>query len=472
MNNLFSAMTTKDIFTENGMPTNSSSGSFLVDLFYRMGSTRTGLGWDRNTEKMDTELIRLFNGSFSENPFLTIKALFYNRDVRGGQQERRSFRIMFQRLCYLSPETAKRNLENVPFYGRWDDLLVCLGTPVEESALDLILYSLKKGDRLCAKWMPRENKSLGIIARYLAKKWNLSPKNYRLLLSGNTQVVENLMCKNEWGEIIYKSVPTKALFKYRRAFGKHDEERWLQYIADLKSGKITRNAEVMFPHEIVEQVFLNSDLELMLELWKGLPNYLETEDQFLPICDVSGSMDGLPMMVCISLGIYLSERNKSIFKDGFITFSKNPELQILNGDLISRIQQLRIAEWGMNTDLEKVFLLILENARKANLKESDMPKYLIILSDMQFDQATRSNQTALKMIKDKYRTYGYEIPKIVFWNLRNSEGVPVKKDKSGAVLISGFSPSIMKYLFKNPEKFSPASLVEEVLLSERYERVR
>lgn len=494
MNNFFEALTTKDMVTENGMATHSTSGSFCLDLFYRMAATRQGFGWNRNQSEMWRELLRLFNSAWVEDPEVTLKMIFYLRDVRGGQGERLAFRILFRQICLNYPEVAIKNLVNVPFYGRWDDLFCAYETPVQDSAYDLILHGLKSGDKLCAKWMPRENKSFSFLAKSLMKYFELSPRQYRKLLSGNTEVVENLMCKREWEKINYSHVPSNAMLKYRKAFRKRDTERFLAFLESLKKGESKINSKVLYPHEIVKQFWgkqlEKDDEELLQQMWDNLPDFVG-DGSFITVNDVSGSMSGDPMLISVSLGIYLSQRNKSVFRDGFITFSGNPKLQYLKGSLRERINQLHRAEWGYNTNLEAVFDLILNKAKESNLKNSDLPKCILIISDMQFDQCvgmssskndrysyysrnsfSTFNPTALEMIKDKYNKFGYDIPRVVFWNVRNSQGIPAKKDDFGVALVSGYSPSIMMFLLKGElDKFSPIEIVKDVVYSERYERV-
>lgn len=481
MNKFFDALQTKDELTENAMPTHSTSGSYLVDLFFKMGGTR-----NVSPDNLIPWLIR----SLNEDTLLTMKAIFYNRNIRGGQGERRSFRIFWRYICQNYPEYARSNIENVPHYGRWDDLLAGLQTPAEKYILEFILFSLKNGDKLCAKWMPREStptskKKYGEIAKYLMKNWGLTPKQYRKLLSGHTEVVENLMCENEWGKIDYNKVPSIAIFKYRKAFGKHDNERYLEWIESLKKKDSTAkvHADAIFPHTIFQPILRavtgwqrkridKSELDFLQAQWDSLPNYIPDGESFIPVCDVSGSMNGLPMEVCVSLGVYLSERNKSIFKDGFITFSNRPQLQILNGsNLYEKAIELVQAKWDMNTNLERVFNLILNKAVQAGLSQKDMPRNILILSDMQFDRCVQGgNQTAMEMIRNKYKEANYEVPNVVFWNLRTSIGVPVKFNEAGTALVSGFSPSLMKNLLNG--ELNPLKIVMRTLNDKIYDRVK
>jgi hypothetical protein len=468
-----------DILTENRMPTHSTSGSYLLDYFFKMGASRN---------LSNIELCKLFIGAINEDKDLALKALFYNRDCRGGQGERKSFRVIFRLLSILYPDYAKKLIPLIPFYGRWDDLLTTIDTPVESTAFDLILHALKNGDKLCAKWMPRDNKSLKDIAIRLRNYLGLSPKQYRSLLSGNTEVVETLMCNNKWDEINYNHIPSVAMKKYKKAFFRHDKERFSFWIDSLSKpdSKNKVHSEVLFPHDVVREIFKgvnffskinisSSNAKLLDAQWKGLKDYDLSLNMMLPVVDVSGSMlseNCLPISSAIGLGIYLSERNKGPFKDAFITFSNAPTLvRIKSSTIVEKVIEVSTANWAMNTNLEAVFMLVLNQAVKFSLAKESMPKYIIILSDMQFDQCiTNPNDNAYQMLSRMYNDAGYTLPNIIFWNLRTSFGVPVKFDQRGTALISGYSPSIVTSLLNG--ELNPEIIMKNALLSERYEQIK
>lgn len=457
------AVSRKGLFTENGMPTHSSSGSYLVDLFFKMGASR---------QVPEKDLENLFLAACAEDLEIAVRCMFYNRDIRGGQGERRSFRIFLRTLLEYFPELAETVIPLVPEYGRWDDLFVLYQTPSWEYAKDFILFTIKEGkNNLVFKWMPREGKSHDEIAQDFMESWELSPRNYRLLLSQNTSVVETKMCQGLWGEIKYPQVPSQAMRRYRKAFGKHDTERFGKYLEDVKYGKEKINAGAVFPHEIMRPYLGYGQKEdtVLEEMWKAQPNYVPVGFNFLPVCDVSGSMAGLPMEVSIALGIYLSERNSS-FPDAFITFSGHPELQTLkSASLWGKVQQLREAAWSMNTNIQAVFELVLTRAVEYKLRQEQMPRAIIILSDMQFDEAIgnkKHTRSAYELILGMYKKAGYKPPMLIFWNLRDSIGVPVKITDTNTLLVSGFSPSIMRFILNGGD--NPLSLVMSVVNSPRY----
>lgn len=471
MGKFITAMTTKDQLTENGMPTHSGSGSKVLDLFYKQGGFR---------KVADATIRSTFAEAFGEDKLLALRSAFYNRDVREGQGERRSFRVFFRYLCEEAPEVANANIPSVPFYGRWDDLFVAIGTPVETNALAFYASALLAGDALAAKWAPREGKADHASANTLRQFMQLDWKEYRKLLASNSKTIEQLLCSKRWAEVNYSHVPSQAAYRYRKAFLKRDTVRYQEYLTALTSGstEVKVNAKAVFPHEIVRQFMRYGAPEVaaLLEAqWKALPNFVQEGQYFLPIADVSGSMSGEPMEVSVALGIYLAEKNKGPFKDALLTFSGSPEFFVLKApDLQSRVEQVMRAPWGMNTDLEKAFAQILSKAKGAKLAPEDMPQSLLILSDMQFDACVSgADDSALEMVDKMFEAAGYKRPNIVFWNLRTSRGVPVKKDKRGTQLVSGFSPSIMKTLLSgvNVPEPTPEEIMLATLQAERYDRV-
>ena len=471
---LLSALQQEDALTENGMVTNSSSLNNSLDLFFRIGALRAA-------EHQD--IIRQFSLAFAESPQDALRILFWARDVRGGAGERRVFRICISHLAENHPEALTRNLHLIPEYGRWDDLLALEGTKVENKAFGLISIALSNCDRLCAKWMPRK----GPMANALRKNFGLTPKEYRKLLVGSTEVIEQKMCAGKFDEIDYSKVPSVAAARYQMSFYKNDNDRYRAYLSELQKPSEERtvkiNASSVYPYDVVKS--LNRGVwEVANEQWNALPNYLEGSDEMiLPVVDVSGSMvssinrtGSLSCMdVAVSLGLYISERNSGPFKDHFVTFSESPELQKLGGSLKERYEQLRSADWGMSTNLVSVFDLILKQADKHKVPQSNMPSKILILSDMEFDQAIEDGESlsAIQAIRSKYESAGYELPAIIFWNIqsRRSNNIPVRFDENGTALISGFSPSIMKSLLGG-KNITPVDIMHETINSQRYEAVK
>jgi hypothetical protein len=316
----------------------------------------------------------------------------------------------------------------------------------------------------------------------------LTPKTLRKTLVVLSKTVEQKMCANEWTNIEYSKVPSLAMARYTKAFYKHDLTGFGVYLELLKKGETKVNAGAVYPYDVVKTLEQGVK-DLAIEQWKALPNFMEgSTERILPVVDVSGSMvsgsagknNNLTCMdVAVSLGLYISERNEGSFKDSFITFSERPQLQKLSGNLYDRYTQLRAADWGMSTNLESVFELILNQSIKHNVPQSEMPTKILILSDMEFNQATRSdyfnrvkrNISAIQMIREEYENSGYQLPGIIFWNIQSrGDNFPVRFDESGTALISGFSPSILKSILGGKE-LSPVLIMTETIESERYKMI-
>ena len=335
---------------------------------------------------------------------------------------------------------------------------------------------------LLAKWMPRKGK----VAVLLRMNLHWTPKFYRKTIVGLTNVVETKMCSNDWENIEYKKVPSLAMTRYRTAFGRHDQERFNEFNQKVIDGEETVNVGAIYPYDVIKQCLLyNTSIdELSITAqWNSLPNYMDGSSNFriLPVCDVSGSMDSIignnknltAMIICISLGLYISERNIGAFKDYFMTFSSSPLLQKLTGsNIVEKARNLRRANWGMSTDLEATFEEILIKAVQSKVSHNEMPTHILILSDMEFDGCvSNSNATAMEMIKDKYNRYGYELPNVIFWNLQSrNENVPVKSNENGVALVSGFSPSIMTSLLKG--NLDPMKVLMDTINVERYSKIK
>lgn len=326
-----------------------------------------------------------------------------------------------------------------------------------------------------AKWLPREKSSKGSIAQEIRDFFGMSPRQYRKQVAELTKVVEQNMCANTWDEINYSHVPSLAAARYQKAFKKHDPEGYEAYKAKLSSGEAKVNAAAVYPYDVIKSHRFGGDSAVIQAQWDALPKYIGDE-LVLPVCDVSGSMSCLVggnknlscMDVCVSLGLYLADKNEGPFKDMFLTFSEKSKLQILKGNLIDKLNQLEHAEWGMSTNLHSAFDAVLKYATEWKVPEKHMPKYLLIMSDMEFNACTRYDDSAMQMIERKYAEAGYKVPNIVFWNLNARSGnVPVKYDKKGVALVSGFSPAIMTSIL-SADDMSPVSVMMKTLNNPRY----
>jgi hypothetical protein len=410
------ASVTSKTLTENGALTNKSTLNNLLDWFAAGGALR---------ERQESDVVNLFRKAWGDDALKALKVLFYFRDVRGGQGERRTFRTCLKWLANNHQDAVKANLENVPFYGRWDDLYALEGTPLEAAALDLIRRQLltdeeamREGDSvsLVAKWLKSENTSSKESVR-LARKtrgalgW--SPKKYRKTLSAlrsYIDVVEVKMCAKEFNGIDFQKVPSKALMTYKGAFKKHDETRWQSYLTKVEKGEAKINAKALFPYELLRAIWSEQDETAIKALdlqWKNMPNFLaENPHKGLVLADCSGSMTSnnmLPLAVSVSLAIYFAERNTGPFQNCFMTFSSNCQLQRLVGsNLKEKAHNLDKEGWCGSTNLQSAFDAMLSAAVKNRVKEDDMPSVLYIVSDMEFNQACGCNQsTNFEVAKDR-----------------------------------------------------------------------
>jgi len=342
---------------------------------------------------------------------------------------------------------------------------------------------------LVGKWLPSEGKAEHEMARKVKNHLNLNWRDYRKLLSSlrdEIGVVEQKMCNNNWKSIEYSEVPSQAINIYRDAFQRHDPKgfsNWIDKLEDSSSDEEI-NAGAIYPHEIVSKFFKthgwggglvepDESTDMLEAQWNELPDYLSGSNSIVPVCDVSGSMtNDVAINVSIALGLYISERNEGPFEDLVMTFSGDPHfVEITSSGLRDRIQELHGIDWDSNTNIEKMIQSILDVGVTANLPEEEMPETLLILSDMQFDTCTRSpSDTAMEMIEREYNEEGYDVPQIVFWNLRDSRGNPVKFNDDGVALVSGFSPSILERVLDNTN-MTPWNVMMDTITDERYDVV-
>ena len=477
---LVNATRQKNTFTEKGMPTNSTSLNACVDMFFMAGSARH---WD------DEKIEKLFQKALSEDPLMALKLMFWTRDIRGGAGERNFFRVCLNYLRNYYRAYLSKNIELIPEYGRWDDMtnLLSVGNndQIDNEVISIIkkvLYGDDASKALLAKWLDRKGNKANKIRRHL----KLTPKDYRKLIVGLSSTVEQLMCEKRFDEIPYSHVPSVAMNKYRKAFYRNDEDRFKDYVDDVKSGVSKMCASAIYPYQIYdafEKARTEDDIKAIEAQWYSLPNYMEgSTERILPMVDTSGSMGfygALPARVAWSLGIYISERNVGIFKDAFVTFSSVPQMYYLTGSVAERIRSIGKAPWKQTTNFAAAFDLILRKALENNIPESEMPTTLLVLSDLQFDpDHSNYNNTSFEMIKEKYNKAGYKIPRIVYWNLRASEGnVTASAYDENVGLISGYSPACLKSILigeniSQEKKETPYEMMVRTINSERYEAVK
>jgi len=453
--------------TANGAVTQETSLSKCVDLFFLAGASR---------RISESEIIQTFCEARAENKQLAWRIVLWARDCRGGAGEKRFFRVIGKfALEHFSDEWDHIAIA-VPEVGSWKDLFL-IEEPTKNN-LNFLAIQLQenKNKGLLAKYFPRKGKWFTAMHKYLG--W--TPKALRKFLVSETKVVEHLICKNQVGLINYSTVPSVAMNRYKNLFDRKDGSRFNTYIQDVLDGKSKINSSVLFPNDILSPLVSgdryrfgadSDEVSAIQAQWNALPDYMEDcTDRVLPLCDVSGSMHGLPMEVSVALGLYISERNKGIFKDAVMTFSADPEMHHITGRSIEeRVNSLMRADWGMNTNLQKTFQVILDTAVNNCLPESEMPNKLLIISDMEFDQC--GTQTNLEGIRDQYEVAGYTLPEIVFWNVNGRpNNVPARSNDQGIGLVSGFSPAILKTILAG-QVVNPVQLMRDAVDIERYSNI-
>ena len=494
-------------YTENGALTHKSTMNAVLDLFAMGAAYRS---------RSDEDCIMLFKNAFEENPVYALKCLFYIRDIRGGQGERRFFRVITKWLASAETEAMKRNLIHVPEFGRWDDLFVFLGTPLQKDALDIVKHQLAldvqcKTPSLLAKWMPSENTSskktranAAVVRKYL----EMTSKQYRKTLSilrDRINVLERLMSEGRWDEIEFDKIPSKAGLKYKNAFARHDIERMkknpeVKSYADFAKDTTTKvNAKDLYPYEVVAKAteimgrdywsrravpaMDNTDRLMVNKYWENLTDYFNGKSlNALAVVDTSGSMTGnnadAPINVAISLGLYCAERAKGPFAGHYVSFSSRPQLIRTEGadfcDKVKRIYSTNLCE---NTNIEATFDMLLNTAIANHCSQDDLPQNIIVISDMEFDQGTGHGygygrqswnpKTLMESIRNKWASHGYRLPHLIYWNCdARQNNIPEDIGCGLVSYVSGMSPSIFETIMSGK---TGVDLMLEKLDSPRYE---
>ena len=494
--------------TENGGVTHKTTTSDLLDMFAMGAAMR---------KRTDEDVILMFRKAYKENPVYALKCLFYIRDVRGGQGERRFFRVVMRDLAKFDTEAARRNLPHIPEFGRWDDLYVFDGTPLEKDAYELIKNQLAldvscKTPSLLAKWLKSENTSSAESRRLgdkTRKFLGMSHKQYRKTLSvlrARINVLERLMSENRWNEIEFDKIPSRAGMIYKNAFARHDLERMKQdptvqsYADFAKDETKTVNAKVLYPYECVNEAVKAAGVHwygwdrnrsdtsetnrlMVNKYWDNLADYFNGASfNGLAVVDTSGSMTGseasAPINVAISLGLYCAEKAKGPFAGHYVSFSSRPQLIATEGidfvDKVARIYRTNLCE---NTNIEATFDLLLNTALRNKCSQDDLPQNIIVISDMEFDSATYARDyrnrlnsntvnTVMEGIAQKWADHGYKMPHLIFWNVQARQANIPMLGNGPISYVSGFSPSIFQTIMSGKTGYD---LMMEKLNESRYE---
>lgn len=388
------------------------------------------------------------------------------------------------------------------------------------------LDSGKQVSSLCAKWAPSPHHyydkhtciatTIALIlfppsksntseseAEYISRALRLYQSKYLAPLRQAAQITETLMSSGQWDRINYAHVPSICLKRNQKVLVSHGpNEGFVHHVHDVaaRKGRKRVRSSILKPHEIVAEVMTRSgyprydgdtekarlDSQVNEAQWL---NYVEnikeagSLDNCIAVADVSGSMERLPLQCCIALSLLVCTVSKPPFNRTFITFSERPQIVVLpkNLSLERQVNFVRRLPWGMNTNLQGVFDLILNRAKRNNLAKEDMIKTIFVFSDMQFDEACgnspRALETDYEQIKRKFNESGYDVPQIIFWNLSESERneTPVLFDTIGTAMVSGWSGQLLKMfmeggseMISHPE-FRPEFVVKKAVSKPNYD---
>ena len=482
--------------TENGAIGYKTTGHTLLDMNFAVSSYRNA---------SSDEIIFMFRKAFNETPELAMRWLFYVRDIRGGTGERRLFREIIKDMANHCPGFTKMLVPYVQEYGRIDDLWVLLETPCKHTVLQWFANQIREDVKnmknnkpvsLCAKWACSENASSPLTRRcanMMMDALNMSPRQYRKTLSDLRRyidVVERKMSNQDWEEIDYETVPSKANLLYNNAFLRHDEHRRRLFLNAVKKGEAKINAGTLFPHEIVHKYNTWQIDETLEALWKNLPDTVQGAGNVMVVADGSGSMTQRvgntsiqALEVANALAIYFAERSSGQFKDKYITFSMRPQyVDISQRTLRQKLNEALKHNECSNTNIEAVFDMILKTAVDNNLSQEDIPGTILIISDGEFDDSVSANSvyssryyvapttTLFDTIRAKYEAHGYQLPKLAFWNVcSRTNTIPVKENDMGVALVSGFSVNIAKMVMS--DRLDPYECLLEAINAERYQPI-
>ena len=512
MNKFMNGLTdaTNYITTENGATSYRSTKSNLLDMFAMGAAMRS-----RSVE----DVVLMFKKAYEENPTYALKCLFYIGDCRGGQGERRFFRVCIKWLANNYPDVMRRNIQYVPTYRRWDDLYALVDTPLENDAFAFMKEQLAldvecKTPSLLAKWLKSENTS-SRESRRLGNKtriaFGMNHKQYRktlAVLRERINVLERLMSENRWDEIEFDKIPSRAGLIYKNAFARHDLEREQSeknvttYAEFAKSKETKVNAKALYPYECVAEALklfrtgsywnmrelpaMDDTTRLMVnKYWENLTDYFNGATfNGIAVVDTSGSMvrddAAAPINVAISLGLYCAERAQGPFAGNYISFASRPQLIKTEGvDFVDKVQRIYKTNLVDDTNIEATFDLMLNTAIQNRCSQDDLPQNVIIISDMEFNSAvgcgwfgrntsgfnSNNAETLLEGIAKKWAAHGYEMPHLIFWNVDARQNNIPMIGNGRISYVSGMSPTIFETIMSGKTGYD---LMMEKLNSDRY----
>jgi hypothetical protein len=527
-----------DVYTEEGV------GDYRVSLF-------TMLNRGLEARYIQEYITKIFGRKINDEMRDAFVMAFQTRDVRGGKGERRLFQNFISTLYDQDKEVVQKMLKLVPEYGCWRDMweIIKAIPELETDILNIVkeqfvedLVKCHSGQQskmsLLSKWLPRENSGTypGLARKISAfthvfedseRKRLVKYRKDTSMMNRALKTVEINMCGKSWRDIKPEAVPGRCLKIHNKAFlnepvklhtGKslrfpENEDRmecrkhFQEFVEALAKGKTkAHGANVVMPHELVVKAlscYASSD-----ELGINQGQWVSIRDETLklgglgkcvPMCDFSGSMNGLPKLISLALGILVSEINHSAFKDHILTFDAEPKWHSFVGKdtLKEKLDSIKgDLGQGLNTDFYKACMRIVEKMKEAKVPVGEEPEDLIVLTDMGFDRASKENSynsrsnskspawdTQIQQIRDEFKRAGEEVwgegngwkaPRIVIWNLSAQyKDFHAKADQEGVVQLSGWSPSMLKALQKGGiQVTTPYQGMRAILDDERYDEVR
>jgi hypothetical protein len=475
--------------TENRAATYLTTQSDCLDLFATIGALR---------REPATEIKARFDRAWAEDPCLALKTLFFARDIRGGLGERDVFRTILCNMAIDRTDSIAKNLWAVPEFGRFDDFLRLLDTPAKSIVVDYLkaqfeadMTALEKDETvsLLGKWLPSVNAHNAGTVRYgkmIAKSFGMTEAEYRKALSklrAKIAIIENSLRERDY-TFSYAKQPSRAMMKYRKAFLRNDGERYKDFLSKVERGEAKLHTGTLMPYEIIRPAFggysiaeITADERRSMDVtWNAQENFTNGENA-LVVVDGSGSMytvsDPMPATVALSLGIYFAECNTGAFKNHFITFSEKPQLVEIKGkDIFDKVKYASSFNEVANTNIQKVFELVLKTAVDNKLPQGELPSKIYVISDMEFDVCTKdADLTNFEYAKKLFAQHGYKLPDVVFWNVasRNTQQ-PVTMNENGLVLVSGTSPRVFSMVSSG--NLSPYAFMMDTLSVERYAKIQ
>lgn len=475
---------------------NSENIEGLSKLFYKISG---GLGTDGASSPLPAEYLKII-----------ICMIFNTRDIVEGKGEcLLSYMLLFT-FYKVFPEIA---ISIVKFFvlapekdthplGSWKDMK-CFADyvyqknsknadhPLIKECVRLINKQLNDDltndtPSLCAKWVPRETSKYSWFFKELAQHWcgrsvknNYVYMNYRktiTALNKKLDTVQIKQCGKTWADIDHNKTTSITLVKNKRAFlnlkrcrGKKSSEEVLRYdVPDritcaenftnyiktrISTGENVKGKRIgmeTFTEEAFKLFHERGSVEydMLNSQWKDNSSQTNKLDKMIAMVDTSGSMEGSPLHCAIAMGIRVAE--KSLLGKRVLTFSNTPTWHNLDNceNFIDCVDTLRCASWCMNTNFTAALTLILDSLKQKNVPPEDARDLiLVIFSDMQIDEA--DNCVLYDEIEKMYNAAGYQIPHILFWNLRSTSGFPVLSSQKNASMLSGYSPALLNSFCEN-----------------------